>query len=132
MAPEGRMGPAGTDERRRFSRISFHRPAELDVRLEQVSCELLDVSLKGALVETPLTFRAGVGRPCTLTIRLDAGDATIRMEGEIAHRAGTQVGVRCKEIDLDSIAHLRRIVELNLGDDALLHRELAALVSKKR
>ena len=38
------------DERRRFSRISFHRPAELDVRAARVTCEVLDVSLKGALV----------------------------------------------------------------------------------
>jgi hypothetical protein len=27
------------------------------------------------------------------------------------------------------VAHLRRLVELNLGDEALQHRELAALVS---
>ncbi len=124
------MVPPGNDERRRFSRISFHRPAELDARSERATCELLDVSLKGALVETPLSFRAGVGQPCTLTIRLDAGDATIEMVGEIVHREGTQVGVRCKEIDLDSIAHLRRLVELNVGDEELLHRELSALVGE--
>jgi hypothetical protein len=122
----------GSDERRRFSRITFHRPAELDVRAGRASCELLDVSLKGALVETPLGFDAAVGQRCTLTIRLDAGDATIRMEGEIVHRAGTQVGLRCEEIDLDSIAHLRRLVELNVGDDELLLRELSALVSSAR
>jgi hypothetical protein len=119
------------DERRRFSRVVFHRPAELDARVERASCEVLDVSLKGALVEAPVGFKAGVGRPCTLTIRLDAGDATIRMEGEIVHREGIQVGVRCREIDLDSIAHLRRLVELNLGDEDLLHRELSALVSAR-
>jgi hypothetical protein len=129
MAAEGTMGRAGTDERRRFSRISFHRPGELDVRVDRASCEVLDVSLKGALVETPLGFRAAVGRPCSLTIRLDAGDTTIEMQGEIVHHRGLQVGVRCTEIDLDSIAHLRRIVELNLGDEELLHRELSALVS---
>ena len=66
-----------------------------------------------------------------LTIRLDAaGEAVIRMEGEIAHRDGTQVGMRCTGIDLDSIAHLRRLVELNLGDEELLHRELSALVRR--
>ncbi|MEZ1338698.1 cyclic di-GMP-binding protein MapZ, partial [Enterobacter hormaechei] len=29
----------------------------------------------------------------------------------------------------DSISHLRRLVELNLGDEELLERELALLVS---
>jgi hypothetical protein len=117
------------DERRRFSRIVFHRPAELESRGARAACEVLDVSLKGALLEVPASFAGRAGHPCSLTIRLDAGELVIRMEGEIAHRAANQVGVRCDEIDLESIAHLRRLVELNLGDDDLLHRELAALVA---
>jgi hypothetical protein len=35
----------------------------------------------------------------------------------------------CESIDLDSITHLRRLVELNAGDPALLERELTALVA---
>jgi hypothetical protein len=119
------------DERRRFSRIAFHRPAELEVKGKPTGCDLLDVSLKGALVEVPAGFADEVGTGCSLSIHLDAGDATIRMEGEIAHRQGEFVGVRCDEIDLESIAHLRRLVELNLGDDEVLHRELAALVAER-
>jgi hypothetical protein len=119
------------DERRRFSRIRFHRPAELSARGERVTCEVTDVSLKGALVEVPVSFHTHPGEKCTLAIRLDAGEATIRMEGEIAHREGTLAGVRCLEIDLDSIAHLRRLVELNLGDEELLQRELSALVRER-
>lgn len=123
------MGPS--DERRRFSRITFHRPAELDALGERVACALLDVSLKGALVEVPARFAAPSGGACVLTIRLDdAGGATVRMEGEIVHREGVALGVRCTGIDLESIAHLRRIVELNLGDEDLLHRELSALVGR--
>jgi hypothetical protein len=125
------MRAAGTGERRHFSRISFHRPAELVARAGRSRCELLDVSLKGALVETPADFDGAAGGVCTLTIRLAPGDAVIRMDGEIAHREGNLVGVRCDEIDLDSIAHLRRLVELNVGDDELLHRELAELVRRR-
>jgi hypothetical protein len=122
------MATKKADERRRFSRIAFHRPARLQAGAVEVTCEVLDVSLKGALVEVPISFGARGGERCTLVIRLDAGDAIIRMEGEIAHREGTLAGVRCTEIDLDSIAHLRRIVELNLADETLLTRELSALV----
>jgi len=124
------MSPS-RDERRRFSRIAFHRPAELDARTARTSCDLVDVSLKGALVEVPATFTQGVGTRCSLTIHLDAVDVSIRMEGEIAHREGNLAGVRCDEIDLESIAHLRRLVELNLGNDDVLHRELAALVAER-
>jgi hypothetical protein len=130
MTGEVAMATTGTDERRRFSRISFHRPAALVVGGTRATCELLDVSLKGALVEASPALHARIGEPCSLAIRLDAGDATIRMEGEIAHRRGVQLGIRCREIDLESIAHLRRLVELNLGDEDLVNRELAALVGR--
>lgn len=122
---------AQTDERRRFSRITFHRPAELDVGGARGTCEVLDLSLRGALVEVPVGFPGAVGERCTLAVRLDAGVAVIRMAGEIVHREGMQVGLRCVEIDLDSIMHLRRLVELNLGDEAALHRELSALVGSR-
>lgn len=122
------MGPA--DERRRFSRIAFHRPAEIDALGERATGELLDISLKGALVEVPARFGGKKGQPCALTVRLDAGEAVVRMEGEIVHREGPALGIRCTGIDLESIAHLRRIVELNLGDEDLLHRELSALVGQ--
>ncbi len=125
------MTPPTSDERRRFSRIAFHRPADLDVRIGQGTCEVLDVSFKGALVEVPHGFPAHVGQRCTLAIRLDAGDTEIRMEGEIVHREGTQAGIRCLEIDLDSMSHLRRLVELNVGDEEVLHRELSALVGRR-
>lgn len=121
----------GGDERRRFSRITFHRPADLDLGDARASCEVLDVSLKGALVEVPPAVHVREGQPCTLVVHLDAGEARIRMEGEIVHHAGRQVGVRCTGIDLESISHLRRLVELNLGDDELLHRELSALVRSR-
>jgi hypothetical protein len=120
-----------TDERRRFSRIAFHRPGELDVGGESATCEVLDVSLRGALVEAPTGFPARVGDRCTLTVRLDAGVAEIRMEAEVVHREGMQIGLRCVEIDLDSIMHLRRLVELNLADEDALHRELSALVGDR-
>jgi hypothetical protein len=49
------------------------------------------------------------------------------MEGIVAHHHDAVLGVRCKAIDLDSITHLRRLVELNRGDAEDLQRELSAL-----
>jgi tetratricopeptide (TPR) repeat protein len=143
--PEDSMG----DERRRFSRITFHRPAVLEVGGVQTPCEVLDLSLKGANVEVPASFAGRGGDPCALVIHLapqgapnhegrlaassdfDAAGPFIRMEGTLVHREPGRAGVRCDGIDLDGIAHLRRFVELNLGDDALLHREMGALVGRR-
>lgn len=120
------------NERRRFSRISFHRPAQLSVGGATTVCGVLDVSLKGALLEAPQFFTAERDATCSLVIRLDGADALIQLDGKVAHHEGTKVGVRCTSIDLESIGHLRRVLELNLGDEDLLHRELAALIEASR
>lgn len=116
---------------RRFSRITFHRPAVLDLKTARAGCEVLDVSLKGALVEVGPTISPKPGDVCALVIRLDQGGEQIRMDGEVAHVRGNHVGVKCDEMDLDSIAHLRRLVELHVEDEGALHRELSALVAER-
>jgi len=122
-------GPSSSS--RRFSRITFHRPAVLDLKVVRAECEVLDVSLKGALVEVGPGLKVRAGDTCSLVIRLDAGDALIRMDGEVAHVNGQRVGVKADEMELESVEHLRRLVEVNLADEAVLHRELAALVAER-
>jgi hypothetical protein len=117
---------ADAPERRQFSRIPFHASVELHGERALAPARLLDVSLKGALVEVGEEFGADRGDPCALALRLEGGESVIRMDGTVAHRAGTRVGLRWHAIDLESIAHLRRLVELNLGED--VRGELAALI----
>jgi hypothetical protein len=49
------------------------------------------------------------------------------MDVSVAHVEDQHIGFRCEHIDLDSITHLRRLVELNVGDTDILYRELSAL-----
>ena len=49
------------------------------------------------------------------------------MDVWVAHEENKELGLKCKDIDVDSITHLRRLIELNLGDPDLLERELSAL-----
>jgi hypothetical protein len=42
---------------------------------------------------------------------------------------GRHAGVLCRSIDLESITHLRRLIEVNLGDPAASDRELKALIA---
>jgi hypothetical protein len=119
------------DNRRRFSRIQFHRSAELVLGTERIAVDVIDVSLNGALLEVARDFAGRRGQPCALNIRLEPSDAWIRIIGEMAHVEPGRVGVRREEIDLESMAHLRRLVELNLGDPALLDREFDALINDR-
>jgi hypothetical protein len=125
------VGVVMNQERRNFSRIALNRPSMLEAGGARYPCELLDISMRGALLRVPGAFHVGEAEPCTVTVHLDTGMAVIRMKGSIAHEEGRTVGVRCREIDFESITHLRRLLELNLGDEKLLHRELAALVAER-
>jgi hypothetical protein len=116
-----------TPERRRFSRILFNSTAQLVLPSGELDVEVIDLSLKGAMVCPATPAYVQMGTNGTLKLRLDDLAANIRMEVTIVHHRGEQYGLACREIDLDSITHLRRLIELNLGDEALLNREIQAL-----
>ena len=118
------------NERRKFWRAAFNAPVKLVREVAAVDAMLDDISLKGALLEVPPGWPGKVGDPCQIKLRLGGGeDMKIAMSGRITHVAGRKIGMSCESIDLDSITHLRRLVELNAGDPALLERELSALLA---
>ena len=114
-------------QKRLFTRIPFEAAVVLNTFPGKHACQLVDISLKGALVERHLPWQARIGDPCNLFLKLAGGDNAILMAGEVAHVEAGRLGIRCTEIDLESITNLRRLVELNLGDEALLGRELSAM-----
>lgn len=115
-----------SSDRRRFQRFAFDAETELVQGQRRWRVELHDLSLKGLLVHRPAGWDADLAQPFEARIRL-SDEAEVRMEVEAAHDEGELVGLMCRHIDVDSISHLRRLVELNLGDETLLERELAAL-----
>lgn len=113
-------------ENRAFSRIEFDAKSRLIGTDNQWETELIDISLKGALVMRPTSWDFAVDTAFGLDISL-SNDTVIHMEASVSHIEDDHIGFRCDHIDLESITHLRRIVELNTGNDDLLHRELSAL-----
>ncbi|MBS1189989.1 MAG: hypothetical protein H6R10_1781 [Rhodocyclaceae bacterium] len=117
-----------TTERRQFTRIAFRTNARLSLANGEIDVEVVDISLKGALVRPLAGLFAQVGIDAILEVSLDESGNAIRMDATIVHRQGDYLGLACREIDLDSVTHLRRLVELNIGDESVLHRELTALM----
>jgi len=113
--------------RRQFWRAHFNSPVRLTLHGEVSEAMLHDISLKGALLKAPADWRGRKGDHCLLRLHL-AADAVINMSATVAHVEGRRIGLNCDSIDLDSVTHLRRLVELNAGDPGLLDRELSALV----
>ena len=116
-------------QRRRFSRIAFHGIARLLIDDHEADCMVHDLSLKGALLEVTDPSMLALVQPgtrCLLELAPDAG-AAIRIEADIAHVEGARIGLVCREIALDCMTDLRHLLLLNLGDPALLDRDLATL-----
>ncbi len=114
-------------EHRRFTRIPFNATVNLKQGASVWHTELIDVSMKGVLTKAPAHWQANAHGVFALDLILENNSIAIHMEVAVAHQEDGRVGFICEHIDLDSITHLRRLVELNLGDTDLLNRELSAL-----
>ena len=116
-----------TVEKRRFTRIPFEAAVTLTSPNGIWHAKLLDISLKGVLTSRPLNWIWQGGDYFLVEVHPPENPFTIRMETVVAHADQDKVGLRCTHIDIDSVSHLRRLVELNIGDEDTLGRELAAL-----
>ena len=105
-----------TDDRRRFHRVLFDAPTRVTAGEEEFLTTLVDISLNGALLIRPDSWPVEQGDKVNLIVLLD--DSESRKDS---------IGLRCLNIDMESVSHLRRLVELNLGDTELLERDLQAL-----
>jgi hypothetical protein len=124
--PRGRHVSNGSD-RRQFWRAAFQSTVEVIAAAGNQPATLVDISLRGALVQVTPGGRVEIGDACQIRLNL-ADNASIIMHAVVAHIQGGRVGLRCECIDLDSMTHLRQLVALNAGDTRLLEREFAALL----
>ena len=114
---------------RHFSRVPFEAKVQLVVHEETLQAHLIDIALKGALIETEQSQELGLQTPCRLILPLTNGEDSIVMTGCVTHLEGRHVGIKCLQIDIDHLTRVRRLIELNTGDAALVDRELSMLFS---
>ncbi|MGS0542375.1 PilZ domain-containing protein [Pseudomonas sp. Y5-11] len=113
--------------RRRFKRIAFDARTELSQGQFIWPVKLIDLSLKGLLIERPEPWLGDKEQDFFVDIHL-SDDVDIQMDVHLAHEDHGQLGFVCRHISLESIQRLRRLIELNLADEAELERELGALI----
>lgn len=115
-----------TDERRHYQRVDFDAEVIIDHGGASWVCHLIDISLKGLLVEFPDDVVANTDGIYNMEFRLGA-DAAINMHVKAKHVEDRLVGLEWNDIDLESFTHLRRLLELNLPSPEEMHRELSEL-----
>ena len=120
-------------EKRRFTRIPFDAEIRITHPVTGTAYEvqLLDISLKGALTTLPFSWQPEAGNTYLLELTLAASDTDIKlcMEASLVHTENGHLGFQYQQMDLDTATHLHRLIELNLGDEKLMERELAELAS---
>lgn len=122
-----------TNEQRHFTRIPFNAVATIinTNSGHKSMAELIDISLKGALISKPDDWQGINGEHYTLHLELAGHEVEINLAVIEVHHEDDHIGFKTEHMDLESATHLRRLVELNLGDESLLERELTELVAKK-
>lgn len=120
------MSDALGNERRRFHRFPIEGTVRLYSGTAMWATTLIDMSLRGVLVERPTEWKGEIGSRYRLDLRLEGG-VMIGMGVELARIANGHLGFACQKIDLDSFARLKRLIELNLGNTSVLNRELSSL-----
>ncbi len=117
-------------DRRYFSRVEFARRVFLikgDVRLET---KLIDISMRGALIEHSEEFPLQTGELCTFEFHLNEATLILAIEAKLVFSKDDHMGFQFVEMDLGTLTHLRRLIELNVGDPELVQEELFFLVNK--
>lgn len=114
-------------ERRRYTRINFDCDAAISQGDRRYTVHIIDVSLNGVLVEPPQHYQLDADQPINVEITL-SGDISIVMIASLAHSGDKVLGFHCESIDMESMAHLRRLIELNMEDPHASERVLDELI----
>ena len=120
-------------EKRKFSRILFTGQCSLNKKIsgeiKTWKTELLDISLKGALVYKPESWHFQEKTPLQLHLYLEGSDIVLKSDGIICHQDEKRLGIKFLTLSLETISHLKRLIQLNLADETLLHREMSQLIN---
>lgn len=111
---------------RAFTRIFFDAETVVIQGDHIWPVKLVDISLRGILIGLLQDQQIDHNAQVEVSVHLGGG-MEIRMEARVANQRNDLIGLTCEHIDVDSMTHLRRLVELNVGDTSLLERELSAL-----
>lgn len=119
---------------RRFQRVNFKHEAVLYANASDTSADvtLKDISLNGAMVTCPPDWPKTI-TDVTLLIQLIpcSGESSceIQIDGVVKHTESGDIGIQFQSMDLESASQLKRLLELNLGDEQELHHQLEELLN---
>ena len=113
------------DDKRKFLRVPFQCQSQIRCGDRTYAGELLDISMKGALLLVRDVSGWEMGHTCFLDVKLENSDIHLQFEASLSHQEDNHYGFIFLSEELETFAHLRRLLELNIGDTDIVDRELA-------
>ena len=117
-------------EKRHFERVKFVEQASVQVGESTLPCKLIDISLKGSLLQ----FTDGnvpeldPDQDCLISLQLEGSEIVLEFHASATHSQQNTIGFYFTSMDSDSMMHLRRLLELNIGDTKEIDRELSYMI----
>lgn len=114
-------------ERRRFSRILHQALAKVEQRDLAIEARIQDLSLHGLVMKVEETEALDPALPVHVTFSFDQSEQVITLKAQIVDVSKCEIRLKIIKIDIESISQLKRFIELNVGNNDLLNRELEHL-----
>lgn len=113
--------------KRQFERVHFVQRVQVETEDAQSFETLcLDISMRGVLLVLPEDSVWSLEQKLTVHLILSETEQIV-MQGCIAHIDGEVIGYAIDSMDLESMTTLRRLLQLNLGEQAV-NREFSELI----
>jgi hypothetical protein len=115
---------------RRFSRVKCVEKSIVETASGPCEVRLLDISLKGALVEHDPALPVTKCDRWKLLFQLDHSDIVLEFVVEVVHCHENLAGVKFVEVDLDTMIHLRSLMEARTVNPDQVRYELEFLLDE--
>lgn len=121
-------------EKRHFERVNFIERVDIQWGENTRHCQLLDISLHGALLQLPEAAQPiDPSSPAyNLSLHLAGSPIVLHFQAKAVHFHANTIGFEFTTMDCDSMAHLRRLLELNTGNPEEIDRELLHMIKQRR
>lgn len=111
------------DGKRQFRRIPFEADVRISRWLKKEAYTLIDISLKGMLVQCAEPSGLSIGDRVKAQIN-PSDTLSLAFKAELVHQEDDRLGFKFTDVELETIAHFRRLFELNTGESEKTLEEL--------
>ena len=95
-------------ERRKFSRVVYRAPATMTQGDDAWQTKILDLSLKGALLEAPAHWQVENAQEYNVHFQLHESEISIDMYVDVVQEVDGLLCCKIVHIDIDSASHLKQ------------------------